>query len=534
MGPGFWESRNWIWLVACAALAVTVPLLAADLRARDLAGNTLLLSGAAASASVVLGAPLAFLLARTDIAGKKLAGVLLLALLFTPLYLQAAAWQAGFGLQGWFTALVAAPPLLDGWRGAIAIHTLAAIPWVVAIVGAGLRLVEPELEEEALLDATPGRVFRRVTLPRAADAVGAAWLWVAVTTAGEMTVTDLFQIRTYAEQLYTEFALGDALGAAPWKVAPSVIASIWIVVVGLWLTSRLMAPDRHATQRESRVFRLGRWRTMASVATLAAVGWLVAVPAGSLAAKAGMMVTRQGQDLLRTWSPRRCGSMVLGSPLRFSHEFGWSIAIAVLAATAAVAIGLPLAWNARRRGWRVAPMWLIVATCLALPGPLVGLGLIAGFHLFDRAWLLELYDHSIAAIWMAQTLRALPLCTIVLWYALRTVPDDLLHSAALEGAGPIARFFRIALPQRWPAVTTAWLVALAVAWGELSASILVVPPGVMTLPIQIFGLIHYGVDDQVAGISLCVMGTFFAWALILQELARRAGRRSGVRKTTPL
>ncbi len=533
MGSRFRQSRNWIWLFAFAALAITVPLVAADPRAQVLAGNTLLLSGAVACASVALGAPLAFLLARTDIAGKKIASVLLLALLFTPLYLQAAGWQAAFGLQGWFTSLFAAPPLLDGWRGAIAIHTLAVTAWVVVIVGVGLRLVEPELEEEALLDATPGRVFRHVTLPRAADAVAAAWLWVAVTTAGEMTVTDLFQIRTYAEQLYTEFALGDALGAAPWNVAPSVIATVWIVVIGLWLTSRLMTPDRHVTPRDSRVFRLGRWRTMASVATQAVVGLLVAVPAGSLVFKSGMTVTRHGQDLLRAWSPYRCASMVLGSPLRFSHEFGWSITIGVLAATAAVAIGLPLAWNARRRGWRATPVWLIVATCLALPGPLVGLGLIAGFHVFDRPWLLELYDHSIAAIWMAQTVRAFPLCTLVLWYALRTVPDELLESAALEGAGPMARFFRIALPQRWTAVTTAWLVALAIAWGELSASILVVPPGVMTLPIQIFGLIHYGVDDQVAGISLCVLGMFFVWALVLQAFVRRAGRRTQARQRTP-
>jgi iron(III) transport system permease protein len=533
MGSRFRQSRNWIWLFAFAALAITVPLVAADPRAQVLAGNTLLLSGAVACASVALGAPLAFLLARTDIAGKKIASVLLLALLFTPLYLQAAGWQAAFGLQGWFTSLFAAPPLLDGWRGAIAIHTLAVTAWVVVIVGVGLRLVEPELEEEALLDATPGRVFRHVTLPSAADAVAAAWLWVAVTTAGEMTVTDLFQIRTYAEQLYTEFALGDALGAAPWNVAPSVIATVWIVVIGLWLTSRLMTPDRHVTPRDSRVFRLGRWRTMASVATQAVVGLLVAVPAGSLVFKSGMTVTRHGQDLLRAWSPYRCASMVLGSPLRFSHEFGWSITIGVLAATAAVAIGLPLAWNARRRGWRATPVWLIVATCLALPGPLVGLGLIAGFHVFDRPWLLELYDHSIAAIWMAQTVRAFPLCTLVLWYALRTVPDELLESAALEGAGPMARFFRIALPQRWTAVTTAWLVALAIAWGELSASILVVPPGVMTLPIQIFGLIHYGVDDQVAGISLCVLGMFFVWALVLQAFVRRAGRRTQARQRTP-
>ena len=81
------------------------------------------------------------------------------------------------------------------------------------------------------------------------------------------------------------------------------------------------------------------------------------------------------------------------------------------------------------------------------------------------------------------------------------------------------------MPRRKMAIAVAWWVALAVAWGDLSASILVVPPGVMTLPIRVFGLIHYGVDDQVAGISLCVMALFCVLALILGRIAHRAAAR---------
>jgi len=51
-----------------------------------------------------------------------------------------------------------------------------------------------------------------------------------------------------------------------------------------------------------------------------------------------------------------------------------------------------------------------------------------------------------------------------------------------------------------------------------------VPPGVNTLPIQIFGLLHYGVDDQVAGASLFVMGGFLMIGTGLALLARRAAR----------
>ena len=242
---------------AAFAAAGSVVMLATDPRSRVLATNTAMLALAVSLSSVVIGAPLAFLLARTDVVGRRVAGVVLMTLLLLPLYLQAAAWQAAFGVTGWFTASTGGAPILDGWRGAIAIHVLAAIPWVVVITAVGLRLAEPELEEEALLDATPVGVFRRVTLRRAADAAATAALWVAVSVAGEMTVTDLFQIRTYAEEIYTQFALGDDVSDASWKLFPSLLAIMWAIIAGLVVILRLMPKDRHPTQQQRRVFRLG-------------------------------------------------------------------------------------------------------------------------------------------------------------------------------------------------------------------------------------------------------------------------------------
>ena len=85
---------------------------------------------------------------------------------------------------------------------------LACLPWVVFLVGVGLRTVEPELEESAELDMPVGRVWRKVTLRRAVGAIAAAAVAVAVLTAGDMTVTDLLQVRTYAEEAYVQFTLG--------------------------------------------------------------------------------------------------------------------------------------------------------------------------------------------------------------------------------------------------------------------------------------------------------------------------------------
>jgi iron(III) transport system permease protein len=151
-GFGF-RVRGSVALSLCGIAALA--LAAIDTRSRFLAFNTLKLVAATLAFSLPLGCVLGLLIARTDLPMRRTAGVLLGLLIIVPLYLQAAAWQAGFGTFGWYSLAVEASlqtPWLAGWRGAIFVHAVAAIPWVAAIVGLAARQVEPQLEEAALLD----------------------------------------------------------------------------------------------------------------------------------------------------------------------------------------------------------------------------------------------------------------------------------------------------------------------------------------------------------------------------------------------
>src|SRR4030042_4786116 len=89
-----------------------------DARTSSLLWNTLFLSAATCAISLPLGVVLAWLLVRTDLPGRPAALVLFGVMLFVPLYVQAAAWQAGFGLQGRYTLAYAASAWLGGWTGA--------------------------------------------------------------------------------------------------------------------------------------------------------------------------------------------------------------------------------------------------------------------------------------------------------------------------------------------------------------------------------------------------------------------------------
>jgi ABC-type Fe3+ transport system permease subunit len=72
-----------------------------------------------------------------------------------------------------------------------------------------------------------------------------------------------------------------------------------------------------------------------------------------------------------------------------------------------------------------------------------------------------------------------------------------------------------------------WLVLLGLAVGDLSATILAVPPGVTTVAIGIFNLVHYGVKDELAGLSLATVALFAGLAalvLLFAPAESRAGR----------
>lgn len=509
----------------CLAAMLVAATMFVDPRAWLLIRNTVVLASGATAIAVPIGAALAFLLLRTDFPGRTILLVVFGSMLFVPIYLQAAGWDAGFGKQGWYSFAhgSAATPILDGWRAAIWIHGVAAIPWVILITGLGLWLVEPELEEAALLDGSALSVFFHVTARRTAPFLILAAMWILVTVGTEMTVTDLYRVRTFAEEIYIDVPFVGAINTLeplrPTGVATAVFVSS-LVAITLVLLSRLVPPEHFPSHAPQRVFRLGRWRWPVAFVVGLLVLVLVGTPLLNVVYKAGLVVEQLDGTRVRHWSLMSFLRIVSNSPGQFGEEHGWTLLIASLAATATVVVATPLGWLARRGTLGSLPAVTSAAVCLAIPGPMIGLSVIWLLNREDSDLLVWLYDRTIFAPWLAMFVKALPIAILILWYAFRTVADELLESASTEGAGAMARFMRIGVPSRWRSVASAGLAAFAIASGDLAASILVVPPGITTIPVRVFGLLHSGVDDQVAGICLTTVWCFAATGGLILWLMR--------------
>lgn len=495
-----------------------------DERNASLALNTLKLVAGTLALSLPVGSALGLLIARTDLPLRRMVAALLGWLLIVPLYLQAAAWQSGFGLYGWHTLAFGGEfeaPWLIGWRGAIWVHAIAALPWVALIVGLTSRQVEPQLEEAALLDTSPLGVFWRITLRRIAPAIGLAALWVALQTATDMTVTDLYQVRTFAEEVYIDFAAPADLSSEPIGPWISVAMLSNLLIGALALLAAGAQQSAKLLPRLSYQFELGTWRWPLAGAVIACVAIAVGTPLVNLVVKCGVVVQASGEQIERSWSAAKCLRIVAAAPAEFYAEIGRSLVAAALAATVAVVVALPLAWLARRGGAKAVPAIAIAAILLATPGPLLGIGLIHLLNQPDR-WMQAIYN-SLAAPILAQAIRGLPIATFIVWVAFRSIPSEQFEAAALDGAGVWKQFYRLALPQRWPAVLGAWVAAGIIAMNELPATVLLEVPGRATLPIAVFQLLHGSGEDRLAGIVL-FMVLLFAVAVVLGLLIWRLSR----------
>ena len=249
---------------------------------------------------------------------------------------------------------------------------------------------------------------------------------------------------------------------------------------------------------------------------------------GHSLAESGLEGRHAGEsDTRGTNSPVVVGKGVSMIPLslrRNRHELQWSLIVAAVSATMVMIVATLLAWRARSSRISAGFTALLAALTFALPGPVIGLAIIAVFNQPDSPVFNFLYDQSIVPLCLAQSIRGLPLALLIMWYALQSIPVEMIEHAELDGAPWWTRLIGIALPQRRAALALAWGVALALGLGELSAGILVASPGLTTLTVRIFGLLHYGVEDQVAGICLVLFLAFQLAMLPLAYFARRIDR----------
>jgi len=394
------------------------------------------------------------------------------------------------------------------------VHGLAALPWVIVIVSAGLRNTDRALEEEALVNGGPMTAIRLVLLPRAGLAALAACALVAVQVSTEIPITDAMMVRTFAEEAYTQIV------GMPAGVNSAVLLSIPVLFISscvAMLAVRRMSgklpanPEAATTPREFRVSR--RLKSIAVIAVYLLFTVSAALPFAALAWKCGGI-----EQLTRVV---RVNGFVILQSLATAGATG------LLTAWLATA----LAWSARTSPVRRTTLQLFAVLLALTPGPILGQGLkdlILMLVGWENSMLPELefpplktllYDQpSPVPSILAGILRWLPIGLLVVAPVMRTLSRDLLEKASIDG---VSAWKYVGRPGLARATHFAVIAVAGLALGEVSASKLVAPPGWRMFILDLFDQMHYGAEPRVAALCL-VQITMSALLLVLWRCTLRS------------
>jgi iron(III) transport system permease protein len=465
--------------------------------------NTLIIGlGATAIASAV-GVPLAWLFARTNLPGKGFLEKLATIPIFIPPFVGAIAWIllaapriGAFNFP--FRTLVGGEPFN--------VYTLAGIAWVIGIylapyvmmiVAAALRSMDPSLEEAAQVSGLSRlRTATTITLPLVAPAVLSGAVLAFVITIGLFGTPVVIG---WARQLYF---ITSRIYLASQEVPPALgvmaILAVYLILLSLLATllQRWLLKGRSFITVSGKGFRtrpivLGRTRYVAAGFVWLYCFFTIIAPILVLIAAAVSTFTWSGRF---TW----VNFQYLWSSEDVRVTLQNSLLISLIAATVATVIGIVISWTTQRTK---IPNRQILEYLAVLPVAVPGIAFGVGVALFWLRMPIPVYG----TIWII----VLAFIGRFSGYAVRSISSSIVQvhpeleeSARIAGYGWVRTFARITLPLIRPSIVASWMLLFSIFITELSMVILLYTAETRTFSVLSFEVWNVGNFSQVASLSL--------------------------------
>ena len=471
--------------------------------------------------AAVVGISLAFalsLIRRDHSVGKAVFSFCLIGLvgcIATPLVLHAAAWEATAGKFGWMSFSQTSARTYSGLAGRYT--GLVACVWVHGLFGSsivalatlyGTSRVDQSIVDLSRLDGGTLWTWWRVRLPLAQGWVTTSLLATAVLAATEMTVVNLYGIRTLADQFYL-FHISE----------PSLVSIFTVLVIpcviGITLVSASIPgisksfdarvvdhmPDRMTFDNEiSRLTRLSAMTYSVLVSSL-----LFAFPLAGLLVKIGQQITVHqssaggGSVAEIKWSLGRAIEVAASALPKFAGEYQTTLLLACCTSLICVLSAWVLVSVCQTRQKLKLTLDLSSIAIFLIPGPLVGLILVRTFTLPIPGFAV-LYQQTLLPTVVALSVRALPISYWVLRAAYRGIDATIADASQLDFSWG-KRLWIIDRPLIQRGLIVAAIASAVSASGDVPAILPVIPPGVVTVGTRLFALLHSGARYQEASLA---------------------------------
>lgn len=503
--------------------------------------NTLIVAVGVTAFALLLGGACAFLLTRTDVAGRKWLSTALVVPYMLPSWTFALAWLALFkndrsgGQVGILQARGIHTPDWLAYGGVPIIICLGLhyFPFVLLLFGNALRRLDSQLEDSArILGARRRTVLGRITLPLMLPSLSSSVLLVFGRILGTFGTP-------YILGLPVDFnLLSTSLFSAVRNHEPGTTAVIATVIVVIGVTvviadARLLREQRRFVTvggkgAMDRVIRLGRHRWTMATAAVGVFTLSVVVPVLTLALSTVTVtpgVFRAENFTLKYWLAKD----LPGAP-GFPHgvlrgteilDAAWnSLRIVGLAALACGVLGLLIGYVVvRADGSRVATVLRQVSF---LPYLVPGIAFAAAFlSLFAvrRGPIPALYG-SVVLLVIVLAVTHLPYASRSGISAMTQLGREPEEAAQVTGAGWFRRIRTIVMPIQKGSLATGIVLPFISGIKELSIVIMLTTTGTQLLTTLSINLIDFAYDQMANAVVLVIALVAFVATYLTQRLTR--------------
>ena len=188
-----------------------------------------------------------------------------------------------------------------------------------------------------------------------------------------------------------------------------------------------------------------------------------------------------------------------------------SIALALAVACTATALGTLSAWALARYRFRgKVLLQVLLIPPITIPWLIIAIALLLMFFWIG-------IPRGLPAMYIGHVGITLPYVILLLSARFEGSDASLEEAARSLGATPAVAFRRVTLPLILPGVIGALLFTFTISFDNFIISHFLAPPGVSTLPVEIYSAIRKGFTPEINAISSII----FAFSAILILLASR-------------
>jgi iron(III) transport system permease protein len=491
--------------------------------------TTMIIAASVGLLCCAVAAPIGWLVARTDLPGRRFIRVMITAAFVTPPFLGAIAWEilaapnSGLLNQAyrWIFALEADEHLFNIYSlpGLIFVIACYTFPYVFVLVANALDRIPAELEDaSAILGAGAAATARRITIPLVLPAILAGALIAflqAMTLFGSPAILALpAGFHTLTTKIWSLFQYPPKPNLAAAAALPLLVITVVLLRAQAMILGRRQFMVVTGKSGVPRPVRLGPWKIPALLLCLFVLCQPIFLPYGAL---------------LKAAFTRTVSAPLNLDSLTFQHvhfiflEFSQTrlalqntFLLCALAATLGTLLALVVSYlTSRRLVWGARWLGFLATAPIAIPGIVLGVGLFLAYTrpplvLYGTLWILLLAYLTIELPGAYQQLQS----------AFRSIHPELEEASRILGATRLQSLFHIAAPLLRSGIIASWCFIFIGTMRELSAAIMLFTANTKVLSIIIFDLNESGELGPISVLGLTMLVITFAVVAVAHRLPR--------------